>query len=209
MNSLLIAHYILYKYADQPVTHLKLQKLLYYLKVWGLVAGTDLVSGNFEKWKYGPVNREVYQVYKQYGHHPIPAPVQVTQPTHKDKDLVDFILEAYINFSASTLSAMTHSDFPWQETPDDTAIPNDVIKKYYETQSFARNFNPFDPTHKPFYPVQSNTWYAFTLDMAEDDKERSAQYASYQNYQTQIQQARQQAQELVQLLGQPNGHDEF
>lgn len=200
MDSLLVAQYILNRYADSRITHLKLQKLLYYIKVWGLVAGIDLVSGDFEKWRYGPVKPEVYQVYKSYGRDPIPPPDKAVEPEARERELIDFILEAYINFPASTLSAMTHTEFPWQETPDGAVIPSQPIKEYYETIPFAQNFNPFEPAYKPFYPVQSNTWHAFTLDMTENDKERSAQYRSYQNYRTQIQQARQQAEALADSL---------
>ena len=55
-----LPHYILATYADYKITPLKLQKLLYYAKVWGIVAGEELYQGEFKKWTHGPVNTEVY-----------------------------------------------------------------------------------------------------------------------------------------------------
>ncbi len=52
MNALVLSHYIIHKYDD--ITSMKLQKLLYYLKVWGLVSDTFTVDTEFEKWTYRP-----------------------------------------------------------------------------------------------------------------------------------------------------------
>lgn len=44
------------------ISPMKLQKLMYYLKVWGLVVGTPLVASAFQKWTYGPVEANLLDI---------------------------------------------------------------------------------------------------------------------------------------------------
>lgn len=55
------------------VTNLQLQKILFFLQGYILSTYDDkpLISGKFLKWKYGPVQREVYQAFKNYAAFPI------------------------------------------------------------------------------------------------------------------------------------------
>ena len=69
-NSDLVQYIIGRAQAYGDVTPMKLQKILYYVKAWSLVDGHPLVHADFEKWDYGPVNR---QLWKQFnGSAPIP-----------------------------------------------------------------------------------------------------------------------------------------
>ncbi len=200
MNPLDLPQYILYQYPEANITHLKLQKLLYYIKVWGIVAGKNLYAGTFHKWKYGPVNVEVYYQYKDYGQDDLTVPETALLPDHERKPLIDFILDVYMPYRAISLSAMTHREPPWQNTPDQAVISDEQIYTYYAQQSFARNFNPFDPEHKPFYVVQSNSWYAFVLDMTAEDVQRHTQTASYQAYKERQQRAKDEIGGMLQRL---------
>jgi len=186
-----LPYYILQHHPDSKITPLKLQKLLYYVKVWGIVAGTELYEGEFQKWTHGPVNPDVYHQYRSFAQEPI-----VVQPngiqadvSGQEKELIDFIVAAYLPFSAISLSALTHKEAPWQNTPLNSVIGHDAILEYYSRQPFAKNFNPFDLANNPYYPVQSNSWYAYVLDMTPDDVERHTQFSSFQAYQTQLKQA--------------------
>ena len=163
------------------ITPLKLQKLLYYVKAWGLVAGHPLVPVPFRRWKLGPVNPDVYDAFKVYGREPIPYTEAVEEPQGEAKRLVDFIGTCYNPFSALTLSAMTHKEAPWLETAPDEVIPEPLMQAYYREQPFALNF-PFDPDREPFYPVQSDFSHAFTMDMDRQSKEALVTYASYNAY---------------------------
>lgn len=181
MNPLDLAQYILHKYPN--ITHVKLQKLLYYLKVWGVVAGHNIVEGDFEKWAYGPVSPSVYQEYKLFGRNPIPSPdTPLKIPDVTTQELIDFILEAYMPYQAFELSAMTHRELPWDQISDNEVISDSQIQAIYVKLPFAQNFNPFDLTHKPYYVVQSNGWYAYVMDMNAKDMQRSTQFSSYAAY---------------------------
>ncbi|MCB9104822.1 MAG: DUF4065 domain-containing protein [Anaerolineales bacterium] len=196
-----LPHYILGHYSNSKITPLKLQKLLYYVKVWGIVAGVELYQGEFMRWEHGPVNADVYHRYKSFGRNPIDQPY--TESPNFDgskKELIDFIVAAYLPFSAISLSAMTHKESPWQNTPPNYVISHDKILDFYSQQLFAHNFNPFDPIKKPYFPVQSNSWYAYILDMTTDDVERHTRFSSFQDYQKRLKQAQDDTNDLNQAL---------
>lgn len=55
-----------------PITHIALQKLLYFAHGHYLIrTGQPLVSGAFEAWKFGPVHPAVYREFKVEGNRPI------------------------------------------------------------------------------------------------------------------------------------------
>ncbi len=58
--------------AGEPITHLALQKLLYFAHGLYLIAyKRPLVSGYFEAWQHGPVHPAVYKAFKRAGGEPI------------------------------------------------------------------------------------------------------------------------------------------
>lgn len=199
-NTLNAAYYILTKYKD--TTPLKLQKLLYYLKVWGLVAGENLVDGKFKKWDHGPVNPEVYHKFKEFKGSPIVLPKNLESKApfgQKQKAVADFILDCYAQYPAVTLSAMTHSDEPWIKTAKDKTISDKSIKNYYSKLPFANNF-PFNPDKKPFYPVLTDTHYAYIFDMNSKDAALAQVYPSYEVYKAMQKTASEELQKLLKAL---------
>ena len=118
----------------------------------------------------------------------------------KAKQITDFILDVYSSYPALSLSAMTHREKPWQETNENEIIDTQKIVDYYATVPFAKNFNPFDPATKPFYPVQSDFWCSFTMDMTAEDIQLTSQYASYEIYKEQMEKAQKETRQLLQKL---------
>ena len=187
MNPLHLAQYLVNQFGHVPggVTPMKLQKLLYYVKAWSLVDGEDLVGGQFAKWKYGPVNREVYEHFHDQGYRrqPIqPLTLAADQEPHGDaREFVLFVGNSYARFPAVALSKMTHEEDPWKEARMLQPIADDRIAAFYASQPFAANI-PFDPVGKPYVPVQGHMDRALTFDMNEVDAQRASVYASYQDY---------------------------
>jgi uncharacterized phage-associated protein len=187
MDILELSKYIVNKFSQRSsngITPMKLQKLLFYVKAWSLVAGNELVIADFEHWNYGPVNREVYDYYKQYGSSSIE--LEESEESNdlnldeSQEELINFIIENYIAFDAFSLSAMTHTEEPWKQTNRNEIISNELINSYYSKQRFAKNFNSgLDLSNKPFYPLQD---YSFEIDMSREDAEEIAKYPSYENY---------------------------
>jgi len=196
-NTLDVAYYVISKY--EQVTPLKLQKLLYYLKAWGLVAGENLFDGEFKKWVHGPVNLEVYHKFKEFKKDPIKLPksIKMKIPFKGDqKATADFILACYAQFPAVTLSAMTHSEEPWIQATENGTISHKSLKAYYSKLSFAKNF-PFDPVNKPFYPVPTDTLYAYIFDMNPKDAASTSVYPSYKVYRKKQKDANEELQNLL------------
>ncbi len=165
----------------KEITQLKLQKLLYYLKVWGLVSGEMYTDAQFLKWEYGPVNREIWMLYKDYGKKPIPSIHHQSSIPSKLTKFLDFVLDCYSPINTFSLSALTHSEEPWKVTKKDDVISEQNIFNYYSNIAFAKNF-PIDVNNKPFYPVQTDFDYSFIADMNNQTKKQVESYPSFNYY---------------------------
>ena len=185
-----LAYYILENYSsvEGGITPLKLQKLLYYTKAWGLVSGELKVGGQFKAWKNGPVNGHVYHMFKDFGNKPIQVDNTAGPITSNKKKVLDFILESYAHFDAITLSAMTHEEDPWEQTPKDAVISDQVIKAFYSQQPFAQNF-PLSE-NKPYYPVYTDFMYSFIFDFQEGDEAKELVFDSFDEYKELMQQSK-------------------
>lgn len=99
--------------SGESITHLKLQKLVYYVEAWYL-ANFDrpLFDEAAEAWTHGPVYRSLYDKYKGSKWEALPTERSVNLET----DLNEFVtacLKEYGQFSAKTLEKLTHSEDPW------------------------------------------------------------------------------------------------
>jgi uncharacterized phage-associated protein len=111
-----LAKYIVHKFQDSgdPVTNLKLQKLLYYIQGWHLAFfDKPAFNDRMEAWVHGPVQPGVYGEYKCYRWNPI---CDAVEPPTLDPDLhqlTDEVLEAYGGDSGYELEIRTHHEAPW------------------------------------------------------------------------------------------------
>jgi uncharacterized phage-associated protein len=177
-----LTYYILKNYysVEGGITPLKLQKLLYYTKVWGLVSGELNINGQFKAWKNGPVNGYIYHEFKKFGDQPIKGHFDAGPLPHAKKEIIDFILESYAHLDALTLSSMTHQEDPWKNTPKNEVISNQAIKEFYSKQSFAKNF-PISEG-KAYYPVYTDFMHSFTFDFEEGDIAKEIVFDSFEEY---------------------------
>ena len=183
VTAITLAEFILASYPEKNISPMKLQKLVYYAKAWTLVAGTPCTDDQFERWEYGPVNREIYFAYKQHAKNNIPTPESMTAHIRdEDVGLLRFILDSYVDYSAVALSAMTHRESPWIETAPDQLITDQAIYDYYSKRSFARNFQEKPWDEGTYYVLKTNSWYSFTMDMTDEEAERYESYPSYAEY---------------------------
>ncbi len=124
-----------------PVSHLKLQKLLYYSQAWHLVNfGRTLFPDPIEAWAYGPVVRSLYEKYSKEvrSSMPILYPFTKTDGTKEEKPFskpeLHYLKEFYkrfIRMSAHDLVNMSHRDEPWQVTKRNEAIDTELMRKFY------------------------------------------------------------------------------
>ena len=125
------------------MTHLKLQKLVYYAQAWSLVLrGHELFDGAIEAWVNGPVCPQVWSEYKMYPDKtPIPRPDNFTEKLlSKDElNLLNLITNTYGNFTASKLWKLSHTEYPWRDARRGIAkdcssrqvILPELMKEYY------------------------------------------------------------------------------
>lgn len=201
MNSIKnLAGYVLNKYQGQ-ITPMKLQKLLYYVKVWTLVAEHKVVKPQdaFYAWKYGPVNPSVYHQYKHYKNTEITDTPPYQQLSNADKQHVDFILESYSFYSAISLSKTTHAEDPWILNKDTgSKIKDQQILDYYSKEQFAKNF-PLG-VHSEYYPPNTVSHHAFIFDMDENDSATQPTFNSIDEYKSQLEESKNKAQRYIQSL---------
>jgi uncharacterized phage-associated protein len=98
-----------------PISNLRLQKLLYYAQGWSLaLRHAPAFSERIEAWALGPVVPDVYHALKHHGAGAIPADAILADSLEDDDaGFVSEVWEAYKGFSATKLSAMTHLEEPW------------------------------------------------------------------------------------------------
>ncbi|MBU0560920.1 MAG: DUF4065 domain-containing protein [Bacteroidetes bacterium] len=184
MKALPLSEYIILHFnevSSEGISPLKLQKILYYVYVWGIVSKKKVLSDTFLKWKYGPVNQDVYNAYKSFGNSKIAnvSSIASYSLSNDDEKFVNFVVSNYVKFSALSLSAMTHQDKPWQDTELNEPISESAIKSFYSKLKFAKNF-PIDED-KPFFPVETDLHYSFILDFVSSSSFPIV-YKSYKEY---------------------------
>lgn len=72
MPAMSVANFVIQRALDEktPISNLHLQKILYYLQAFYLVqteGSAPIIDANFSRWPYGPIIKEVYYAYNQFG----------------------------------------------------------------------------------------------------------------------------------------------
>jgi uncharacterized phage-associated protein len=134
-----------------PLTNLRLQKLLYYAQAWSLVLReSELFPEEIEAWWWGPVVPAVYhQLPDGEGASQIQLAMFVDVPglSPEEADLVGGVWEAYNQYSALQLSRMTHQEMPWlrawgDRPTDGTGSGNDPIQVEDVEEYFGKQAVP-------------------------------------------------------------------
>lgn len=113
-----VAVYFLHLAASEEeadlLSHLRLQKLLYYAQAWSL-ANRDrpLFHEQIEAWTHGPVVRDVYRRFADCGDALLTPPTGQFHLSNDDKAFVLSVWDAYKDLSATALRNMTHNEEPW------------------------------------------------------------------------------------------------
>lgn len=127
---------------SDPLTNLRLQKLLYYVQGWALAAlGRPMFEERIEAWTNGPVVKRVYQHFKEHGRELI-SPEQAPTPDgvgDEDRAFIKAVWEAYKRHSATALVAMTHEEEPWRaareglesEVHSEEEIAHDALRQWF------------------------------------------------------------------------------
>lgn len=153
IDSEIVAEYILFKYG--PMSHLKLQKLLYYVQAYHLAYfGEPLFDDDFEAWVHGPVSRALYEkhreqsvLYDDVGYKledgkPSPELILNELLTSEQVELINEVLDEYSKLNGFELENETHAEAPWIEARKgfgnadrcNAIISKESMKEYYSTR---------------------------------------------------------------------------
>lgn len=114
--------------AGESLTHLKLQKLVYYAQAWALARlNHPLFQEDLEAWTHGPVAPSVYEKFKDYGWEALPYPDEVLEFDAPVETLLQEVLEVYGGLSAKHLETLTHHEAPWREARGE--LPEEMSSK--------------------------------------------------------------------------------
>ena len=139
-----IAHWFLCnidREAGDSITHLKLQKLVYYAQAWSMVLlEKELFSEDFQAWAHGPVAPSLFQTYRGSGWEALAAPDECPKIKDEYKEVLKDVLATYGQKSAKYLERLTHSEAPWKDArgglaPEEYSqepISKASIIKYYD-----------------------------------------------------------------------------
>lgn len=122
----------------EELTQMKTMKLLYYIQAASLsITGHRMFNNDIVAWRYGPVIEEVHDKYR--GHRGIVGEITENdlndyselQNDYEASSILNSIYDVYGYSSAYDLMRQTHSEKPWQETPQSEVISDKAIKDFY------------------------------------------------------------------------------
>ena len=135
---------------DSDLTTLKLQKLLYYIQAWHLAFyKKPMFEGEFQAWVHGPVNRKIYNRFKDTKFLYSSITMQDVEDrnagdslTKKEKSHIGSVLDAYAKYSPSQLEVMTHREKPWIDARNgvdklersENVISEETMMKFYRAR---------------------------------------------------------------------------
>lgn len=137
----LVVEYLLSQCQD--ITHLSLQKALYYVQgFYYAFYGSFLFDQDCEAWVHGPVYRDIYRRYSGYCYDPldnIEEPDTSSMPA-EERVLLNSIIRHICCYSGKTLESFTHLEMPWISTRGNlpaNASTNKVISKQVIGEYFS------------------------------------------------------------------------
>lgn len=107
----------------EPMTHKKLQKLLYFSYGIYLAQNNDdynrlnnsLFENKFEAWVHGPVDPKIYSLYKNNGINLLYLEdIDTVSFDSKIMNALNKTLEIYGKYSADELENISHNQAPWK-----------------------------------------------------------------------------------------------
>ena len=125
IDSVVLSNYILKHYG--PMSHLKLQKLLFYCDAYCLAYfDQELIEDRFEAWVHGPVSRKVYDSLKDKSilysdlsysgdNTERYVDLEFDKLASSQKELVTDVLNQLSTWTGMELEAATHREKPWAE----------------------------------------------------------------------------------------------
>ena len=101
--------------SGDAMTHLKLQKLLYYAQGWSFAHfERGLFDEDFQAWAHGPVVVSVWDQFKIYSWEAIPLQKIQKKIDGEPLRLLQGVNDKYGIYTAKELERRTHREHPWK-----------------------------------------------------------------------------------------------
>lgn len=122
-----------YDITPEYITHLKLQKLLYYVQAYALLFfNRKAFAEKIMAWNYGPVVEEIYQEYKEnHANEIILKDNNIGDISQGMRKIIEQVIITYGGIEATKLIDFTHEEEPWEKTTINSEIKTDLIKEYF------------------------------------------------------------------------------
>ena len=128
------------------ISNLKLQKILYFVQANFMVEkGEKCFYEPILAWSFGPVVPSVYRKYDVYGSSAIPYSKKYKRGDFlildRDKPLIDEMVEACLEYSATDLVNITKNQTPWKngyQEKGNREISPEGLKEYFEKKEIDR-----------------------------------------------------------------------
>jgi uncharacterized phage-associated protein len=143
LSAIDIANYFLIlvdREEGDSITHLKLQKLLYFAQGTALALTNKLLFNEpLKAWDHGPVTSSVYSTFKIFDKNSIPNPPEMDFHIYDEttKRLIYKVYTVYGEHTASYLRNLSHKHISWQKafnsidkTLDYSDIKNDFTREF-------------------------------------------------------------------------------
>jgi uncharacterized phage-associated protein len=139
-----VARYLILEFIRRksPISHLKLQKLLYYAQGWHLgLYDKPLFNDRIEAWVHGPVLPSIFQEYRGYRWVNITGAEEPQVPKEIAAHLNE-VADAYGDLTATQLERLSHTENPWKETRGDldpsdrysAEISHSLMREFFAAQ---------------------------------------------------------------------------
>lgn len=140
----------LYAIEKQPITNLKLQKVLFYIQAKSfLMCGEPIFQDEIEAWRHGPVIRDVYNAFCPFISFPLDEKDILVRQNLPELDDTSFYIvystvKETIPYSAWELVDKTKKTKVWKDSYESNKyniISKESIKKYnIVTEDYQFNF---------------------------------------------------------------------
>lgn len=134
-NVLNLSEYVVQRaeFTGNPITNLKLQKILYYLQGYSLREfDRPAFDSDIQKWMYGPVAVFSYFAYSSYEEYPLEiGRFEVAELSREESKLYNKVVDACFEIPARQLVQMTLNEFPCTCNALYGNITTKVMKIYF------------------------------------------------------------------------------
>lgn len=158
-DPLAVANYVIKKAIekDNPVTNLKLQKILFFLQAAFINEfDTPIMETQFSRWPFGPVSKDVYYSFRDNGSDEIKDEAQTIDFSNFDistpkielddfyVEKIDKFIDNLLKFPSWQLVQKTHDQSLWSDYEEDIKkfsapdYTNDEIKNYFDLNTTER-----------------------------------------------------------------------